>query len=274
MRRRRPGHGDDRGARLIELHVEEHGDGFPLLLIQGLGWSKWPSRAQWPEYAQRRRVLAFDNRGTGLSDKPPGPYSIELLADDAASVLDARGIEHADVYGHSMGGYIALTLALRRPELVRSLVLVGTGPGGPGHDGVPPETMETWMSAVGLPLEERIRRTFPTSFTPGWDEEHPDEFEAFLAQRLDPPTPPDCWLAQAQAGDRYKDVGVDVERIDVPALVVHGDLDRVVPVGNGRLLAARLPRAELVVLEDQAHAPMLEQPREFGALICRFLDRL
>ncbi len=161
MRRRRAGHGHDRGARLIHLDVEEHGSGFPLLLIQGLGWSKWGSRAQWPAYAERRRVLAFDNRGTGLSAKPPGPYTIEELADDAASVLDSRGLERADVYGHSMGGFIALTLALRRPELVRSLVLVGTGPGGPDHEPLPPETLEIWLSVVGLPLEEAIRQDVP-----------------------------------------------------------------------------------------------------------------
>ncbi len=278
MRRGWPGHGDDRGARLndggVELHVEDHGQGFPFLLIQGLGWSKWASRGQWADYARRRRVLAFDNRGTGLSAKPPGPYSIEQLADDAASVLDARGLEQADVYGHSMGGYIALTLALQRPELVRSLVLVGTGPGGTGHEPVPRETMEIWLSAVGLPVAESVRTAFPTSFTAGWGDEHSEEYEAFLAQRLDPPTPPECWLAQAEAADRYRTAGVDVERIEVPALVVHGALDRVVPVANGRLLAARLPHAELVVLPDQAHAPMLEQPRELGALICRFLDRL
>ncbi len=274
MRRRRPGHGDDRGARLIELHVEEHGDGFPLLLIQGLGWSKWPSRAQWPEYAKRRRVLAFDNRGTGLSDKPPGPYSMELLADDAASVLDARGLEQADVYGHSMGGYIALTLALRRPELVRSLVLVGTGPGGPDHLPPPAETLAVWRSAYELSDEEAVRMSLPTSFPAGWAEEHPGEFERWVAARLDPPTPRERWLDQVRAVDGYKDAGVEVERIGVPALVVHGELDRVVPVANGRLLAARLPRAELVVLPDQAHAPMLERPQDFGALICRFLDRL
>ena len=140
MRGRRAGDGDDRGAPLIELHVEERGEGFPLLLIQGLGWSKWGSRAQWDDYAERRRVLAFDNRGTGLSAKPEGTYTVEELADDAASVLDARGIASADVYGHSLGGFIALTLALRRPELVRSLVLVGTGPGGPEHEPLPRET--------------------------------------------------------------------------------------------------------------------------------------
>jgi pimeloyl-ACP methyl ester carboxylesterase len=274
VRRRRPGYGDDRGAPLIDLHVEEHGEGFPLLLIQGLGWSKWASRGQIRMYAERRKVLAFDNRGTGLSPKTAGPYSIELLADDAASVLDTRGFEQADVYGHSMGGYIALTLALQRPELVRSLVLVGTGPGGPGHEPPPPETLEIWRSGAELPLEEAVRTSFPTSFAPAWIETHPSEFEEWLAIRLASPTPPECWKAQYEATDRYKDAGVPVERIDAPALVVHGELDRVVPVANGRLLASRMPRAELVVLPGQAHAPMLERPQEFGALICRFLDRL
>jgi pimeloyl-ACP methyl ester carboxylesterase len=274
VRRRRPGHGDDRRAALIDLHVEEHGEGFPLLLIQGLGWSKWASRAQIPAYAERRRVLSFDNRGTGLSPKPPGPYSIAELADDAAGVLDARGLEQADVCGHSMGGYVALTLALSRPELVRCLILVGTGPGGPEHEPPPPETLESWFSVVGLPLEEAIRRTLPTSFAPGWPEEHPEEYAEWLAARIDPPTPPECWLAQFDGAARYTQEGVEVERIEAPALVVHGDEDRVVPLANGRLLASRLPRAELVVMNGRGHAPMLEEPAAFAAIVCDFLDRV
>jgi 3-oxoadipate enol-lactonase len=258
----------------VELHVEEHGEGFPLLLVQGLGYAKWASRAQVPMYAERRRVLAFDNRGTGLSPKPSGPYSMELLADDAASVLDARGIAQADVYGHSMGGFIALTLALRRPELVRSLVLVGTGPGGPDHVPLPRETLDVWMSVAGLPPEQAVRRTLPTAFPPGWTEAHPEEFEQWLAARVHPPTPPECWWAQFNASVAYKEHGVAVERIDTPALVVHGARDNVVPVENGQLLAARLPNAELVVLPGGGHVPMLEQPVEFGALVCGFLDRL
>jgi pimeloyl-ACP methyl ester carboxylesterase len=256
-----------------ELHVEEHGEGFPLLLVQGLGWSKWGSRAQIPAYAECRRVLAFDNRGTGLSPKPPGPYSIEELADDAASVLDARGIERADLYGHSMGGFVALALALRRPDLVRSLVLVGTG-AGPGYEPIPAETLETWMSVVGLPLEEAIRRTFPTGFSPGWIDEHPSEYEDWLAARLDPPTPPACWKAQFDAAARWVEEGAPVERLEAPALVIHGDEDRIVPIANGRSLAARVPNAELVVLEGRGHVPMLEEPEAFSKLVCGFLDRL
>jgi 3-oxoadipate enol-lactonase len=216
-------------------------------------------------------VLAFDNRGTGLSSKPPGPYSIEELAGDAASVLDTRRIGSADVYGHSMGGFIALTLALRRPELVRSLVLVGTG-SGPGYEPMPEETLQTWFSVVGLPLEEAIRRTFPTGFSPGWIDEHPAEYAEWLAARLDPPTPPACWKAQFDAATRWLEEGAPVERIDSPALVIHGDEDGIVTVANGRSLATRLPDAELVVLPGQGHVPMLERPAEFSALVCDFLD--
>lgn len=219
-------------------------------------------------------MLAFDNRGTGLSTKSPGPYSMELLADDAASVLDARGLGSADVYGHSMGGFVALTLALRRPELVRSLVLVGTGPGGPSHAPLPPETQEIWLSVIGLPLEEAVRGTLPTAFAPGWVDEHPEEYAEWLAARLDPPTPPACWRAQLDAATRWLQEGAPVERIDAPALVAHGDLDGVVPVANGLLLAARMPRAELVLLPGRGHVPMLEEPAEFSALVCDFLDRV
>ena len=257
-----------------ELHVEEHGTGFPMLLIQGLGWSKWASRAQIPAYAERRRVLAFDNRGAGLSAKPPGPYTIEELADDAASVLDARGIERADVYGHSMGGFIALTLALQRPDLVRSLVLVATGPGGPDQEPLPQETLDIWLSVFGLPREEAIPKSLPTAFAPGWVDDHQDEYTEWLAACLDAPAPSECWQAQFEASARYKEVGVDVERIDVPALVVHGDVDGVIPVSAGRLLAARMPKAELIVLPEGGHAPQLEAPAEFAAIVCDFLDRV
>jgi 3-oxoadipate enol-lactonase len=258
----------------LELHVEEHGEGYPLLLIQGLGWAKWASRAQIPAYAERRRVISFDNRGAGLSSKPPGPYTMEELADDAASVLDARGLERADVYGHSMGGFIALTLALRRPDLVRSLVLVGTGPGGPDHEPLPQETLDIWVSVFGLPREEAIPQSLPTAFAPGWADDHPAEYAGWLAACLDAPAPPECWHAQFEASARYKEVGVEVERIDVPALVVHGDVDGVIPVSAGRLLAARLPRAELVVLAGHGHSPMLEDPALFAEVVCDFLDRV
>src|SRR5215208_4621752 len=117
---------------LRDLHVEEHGSGDTLLLHQGLGQGSWAWRYQVPVFAQRFRTIAFDTRGTGRSRAPDEPYGIDALAGDAAEILDGRP---AHVAGFSMGGYVALTLALTHPQLVRSLVLAGTGAGGP--DRVP-----------------------------------------------------------------------------------------------------------------------------------------
>jgi len=257
------------------LYVEEHGGGAgaPLLVIQGLGYATWASRYQTPALSRGRRVIAFDNRGAGRSLKPPGPYSIELLAEDAASVLDERGVISAHVLGHSMGGYIALALALRRPELVRSLVLVSTGAGAPAHEPVPEETMAQWLANAHLPPHEFARRTMHLSFRPGWTEEHAGLYEELLAARLEHPTPPQCWRAQFDAASRFVERGAPVERIASPALVVHGDADRVVPVSNGRALAERLPRAELVVFPGAGHLPTLEEPERFNAVVAAFLDR-
>src|SRR5919199_3096853 len=105
----------------MRLHVEEHGDGEPLLLIQGLGQGMWAWREQLAAFAERFRVIAYDTRGTGRSPQPDEPYFIPDLAEDAAGILCGR---RARVVALSMGGYVALTLALSHPELVGSLVLI------------------------------------------------------------------------------------------------------------------------------------------------------
>ena len=256
------------------FHVEVHGDGPPLLLVQGLGYAVWAWQRQLPTFAAQWRVIAFDNRGAGRSWKPPGPYSIDELADDAAGVLRAHAQEPAHVLGFSMGGYIALTLALHRPELVRSLVLAGTSAGGSGATPIPDATREAWLEAAGLPPAEYARRTMHLSFAPGWTDEHPDDYEALLRARLEYPTPPEAWAAQYDAAQRFMDTGVSVERISVPALVVHGSADRIVPVENGRVLAARLPNARLVELPGRGHLALLEDADAFNRAVAGFLSEV
>lgn len=251
----------------LDFWLERAGSGPPLLLIAGLGYASWC----WHELQAGLRgdaaTLAFDNRGTGRSDKPAGPYSMALLADDAAAVLEAAGLADAHVLGHSMGGYIALTLALRQPQKVRSLVLVGTSPGGPGTHPVPQDTLKTWQLAGALPPAEYARRSMPHSFAPGWTDAHPEAFERILARRLEFPTPAPNWLAQYGACVDYVAKGVDVGAIGRPATVIHGEQDRVVPHHNGKLLAQRLPGARFVSLKDAGHLPMLEDPPGFAALV-------
>jgi 3-oxoadipate enol-lactonase len=257
------------------LYVEEHGaDGAPLLLIQGLGYGIWAWRDQLPAFGARRRTIAFDNRGAGRSSKEPGPFSMEQFAGDALSVLDALRIESAHVLGVSMGGFVAQLLTLSAPERVRSLVLVGTGPGGPEHERVPGETVKAWLANAGLPPAEYARQTMHLSFSPGWSEEHPERYEELLVARLEHPTPPECWLAQFEAANRFLDSGAPVEEIGVPVLVVHGDADRVVPVSNGHLLARRIAGAELALLPGRGHVVQLESPEEFNRVVDAFLERV
>jgi 3-oxoadipate enol-lactonase len=255
-----------------ELYVEVHGDGPPLLLIQGLGYAIWAWQRQLPVFAGARRVIAFDNRGAGRSPKPPAPYSVEQMADDAAGVLELHAGEPAHVLGFSMGGYIALTLALQRPELVRSLVLAATSAGGPSATPIPDETRQAWLAAAGLPPHEYARRTMHLSFAPGWADAHPDEYERLLAARLEYPTPPEAWAAQYDAAQRFMDTGVPVEEIQAPALVLHGDADRIVPVENGRILAARLSNARLVEMPGRGHLALLEDPDAFNHIVNGFLN--
>src|SRR2546425_12531927 len=169
-----------------DLHVEESGGGKPLLLLQGLGQGSWAWRYQVPAFAARFRTIVFDTRGTGRSPAPAGAYGVADLAEDAGTVLGGRP---AHVVGFSMGGYVALTLALAQPELVRSLVLAGTGAGGTDRVPRPAHVREGFEAALDLPPEEQRRATPPYTFSDGWTEANPERFEEILAATLAHPPP-------------------------------------------------------------------------------------
>ncbi len=251
----------------MRLYAEEHGEGHPLLLITGLGYAIWSWQRQLPEWSTQFRCIAVENRGTGRSPKPPGPYSIEGMADDAAEMLDGR---RAHVCGYSMGGYIAQTLALRHPKLVERLVLVCTATGGPDVVPTPAETRQAWLENAGRTPPEFARATQHLSFRPGWADEHPDELEALLRDRLEFPTPPECWRAQYDACAEWGARNTPVEEIEAPTLVVHGDADRIVPYANGVELARRTG-ARFETFAGAGHLLFIEEPARFNALVTEFL---
>ena len=119
---------ENQGAK---IYWDEQGQGARVLLIMGLGYTSVMWHRIRSALAQRYRTVAFDNRGVGLSDVPPGPYSIATMASDAAAVLDAAGVSSAHIFGVSMGGMIAQEFALQYPKRTRSLILGCTSPGGP-----------------------------------------------------------------------------------------------------------------------------------------------
>jgi len=258
VRRRRPGDGDGRRARALTA---------PLLLISGLGQGSWVWRWVLPALARDRRVLAFDHRGTGPLAGVAARDSIPEIAADVRAELDGP----VDVVGFSMGGYVALTLTLTEPALVRSLILAGTGAGGPDRVPRPAHVARAFDEAFGLPPEEFGRRTTPYTFSRGWADRNPDRFEEILAARLEHPTPYATIEAHVAACYTFYDSGCEVERVGVPALVIHGDEDLIVPVENGRRLAERLPDAQYVELPGRGHNLMLEDPDAFAGPVVGFL---
>ena len=252
----------------MRLYTEEHGDGHPLLLLTGLGYASWCWQRQLPEWSRSFRCIAVDNRGSGRSPKPPGPTSIEEMADDAAEMLDGR---RAHVCGHSMGGYLAQTLALRHPELVERVVLVATATGGPDVVPTPPATREAWLENAERPPAEFARATMPLSFRPRWTDEHPDEFEALLRDRLEFPTPTESWRAQYDACIEWMSRRAPLEELTAPTLVLHGDADRIVAYENGRALAARLPSGRFETFDGAGHLLFIEEPQRFNAMVTSFL---
>jgi pimeloyl-ACP methyl ester carboxylesterase len=214
-------------------------------------------------------AIVYDNRGTGLRVGEPAAASIAELAEDALAQIDGP----ADVVGLSMGGYVALTLALERPGLVRSLFLAGTGAGGPDRVPRPAPVAAAFSSALRLPYEKFARRTMPYTFASGWTDANPERFEEIIAARLEHPSPYETIEAHARACYAFYDEGCDVERIETPAFVLHGAEDLIVPVENGRRLAQRLPNAEYVELESHGHNLPLEDPGLFARSVLGFLGR-
>ena len=244
----------------------------PLLLIAGLGQGSWVWRDVVAELGRDRVVLPFEARGTGALNGDAARTSVAEMAADAAAFLRGRAVEHAHVGGLSMGGYVALTLALAEPTVVRSLVLVGTGGGGPGRVPRPFHVARAFDAAMGTPHEEFARRTMPYTFAPGWAEANRERFERIVVARQERPTSYDAILAHADACYRFYREGCDAESIGVPALVIHGDADLIVPVENGRMLARRLRNGRYVELEGRGHNLPLEDPPTFVRLVREFLE--
>jgi 3-oxoadipate enol-lactonase len=237
------------------------------VLIAGLGQGTWVWRDVLPALERERPVVTFETRGTGKQVDAPARCSVTAMAADAGEVVDGP----AHLLGFSMGGYVALTLALAKPEQILSLILVATGAGGPDRVPRPRHVADAFTKALGLPHEEFGRRTMPYTFSPGWAEANRRRFEEILAARLERPTPYQTLEAHAAACYRFYDAGCPVERIAAPALVVHGDQDLIVPVENGRMLASRLPNVRYVELPGRGHNLMLEDPDTLVRLVLEFL---
>lgn len=220
----------------FQLYYESEGEGEPVVLIPGFasGRSLWSRQVE--PLARHFRVISFDPRGVAQSDKPDGPQTISLLADDVAALLTFLSIESANVVGVSFGGFVAQEFALRHPRRLRRLVLCCTSFGGPNHVVPEPEIMKEIMQP-----------------------------------RAAGDVSKDMYRVQLQAA-----VGFNAEErlaaIASPTLIVSGDADAIVPVQNSYNLARQIPNAELRLVSGGGHTFFMEQQAdEFNQVVTEWL---
>jgi pimeloyl-ACP methyl ester carboxylesterase len=255
---------DSQGSR---IYWDERSVGEPVLLIMGLGY---PSDMWWrtrPALDGHYRTIVLDNRGSGRSDVPPGPYPIPQMAADAAAVLDAAGVEGAHVFGISMGGMIAQELALEFPERVRSLMLGCTAAGGPTAIRAEPEVTELLMNRGAMTPEQSALAAIPYVYD---RDTARDRIEEDLAIRRGWFPKPEGYVAQLQGILGWESYS-RLPRLNVRTLVIHGETDRLVPLGNGELIAGRIPGAKLVRLPHASHIFPTDQTAAANGAILEFL---
>ena len=255
----------------VRIAYDVRGAGEPLLLIHGLGYTREGWGPVRDVLAEHFLVISHDNRGLGDSDVPPAPYSAAAMAGDAVAVLDAAGIDRADVVGTSLGGMIAQELALAHPERVGRLVLACTTPGGANSYPLPEATQALLREMPTLPPEVALRRAVENSLAADVVATRPELVDEIYAYRLAHPPEMRGWQAQAEAGATF-DAWDRIGAIAAPTLVLHGTADNVIDHRSTDLLAERIPGARLEKLDGAGHLFFWEQPERFAATVRAFLQ--
>jgi pimeloyl-ACP methyl ester carboxylesterase len=248
--------------------------GVPIIFLNHLAaeLDRWDPRVV-EGIATRRRVIVFDNRGIGASEGKT-PTSVEAMARDAVAFIQALGSAQVDLLGFSLGGFISQVIAQEKPQLVRRIILAGTGPaGGTGIDKVTSVTIRDMLKAA-LTFRHPEYHLFFTETRNGRNAAR--EFLARVNERTDHrdrPVSMAAFIAQLTAIHAWgRQRPADLSRIQHPVLVANGDHDKMVPSSNSVDLARRLPNAELVLYEDAGHGGIFQYHEAFVKKALEFLE--
>jgi len=257
-----------------KVYYETHGDagGVPLLLLMGMGGScrGWLP-LQVPEFQKTRRTILVDHRGVGGSDDPGGTFTTADLADDAAALLGAIGVECVDALGVFMGGMVAQELALRHAARVERLVLVGSWA---RPDAKRRLLLEHWrdLARGGAPLIALVRERLLWTLADETLEQQDliDSMVTFFTHD-EPPLTPDVFARQCEACLAH-DCADRLRWLRARTLVICGRHDQLAPPKFSRELADEIPDAHLVTIQNGGHVVMVEAVERFNRLVVQFLD--
>ncbi len=261
----------------IEMYYEIHGKGTPLIMIPGYAVSSELWSPFWKQLLDRYQVILLDNRGTGRSSAPNFEYSIKMMAEDIVELMDAINIRKAHILGGSMGGMIAQELVLNYPEKVMSLILGMTSCGGPHSIQISEEVQKKMQTTANPPpdvsMEEVMELTWSMFYSPSYVEKNREILKK-EAMSIKYPTPLIGKWRQAQAVQNWEGSYDRLSDIKVPTLVMGGENDVIFPPENFRILAEKIPSANLHVFKDAPHAFTREKEDQVVAVILKFLEKI
>jgi 3-oxoadipate enol-lactonase len=250
----------------LTINLVEAGQGPAVLLLHGLGWdhSLWnPTIA---EFSPRYRMIAADTRGHGATDKPDGPYDMEMFARDTAALADALGLKQLCVIGLSQGGMVAQKLALLRPELVAALVLVSTSC---KSDPSLRDNMEARIAAMDKAGPQAAAMIAAESiFSPAWRAANAAALARFVEWRAAMPMAP---LNSATRALYDFNLSGDLPKIAAPTLVIAGAEDVLTRPKGMEEIAALIPGAQYRLIPGTGHMIPVEQPEALMVLLSGFL---
>lgn len=256
----------------INLYYEWHGDaaGPPVVFVRGTGADSSRWLPQVAEYKTRYRCLIFDNRGSGKSDAPPGPYSVKMMAEDTLALLDALGVESCHLSGLSLGGAIALRMAIEAPQRVATLQLHGSWARTYGYAEMYLSLLKRFLETGGLDLyyEGALLYLFP----PEHITREYEQVQDTLARMKANSSPVEGLMGQLEANLTH-DEADRLHLVSAPTLVTVGELDMCLPPLYSRELAQGIPDAELVVFPGGSHLFGLQDPPSFNRATLDWLDR-
>jgi len=260
-------------ANGIDVYYEVQGEGEPMVLIPYLAADQACYAFQVAEYAKHFTCFSVDLRGAGLSGKPEGDYTTELLADDVAAFMQAAGVGQAHIFGLSLGAAAGMWLAAKHPERVKSLSLHSAWDATDPFLQVVVQGWQVMAQALESVTEMVIQGVFPWCYTPELYAARPDYIDAlsdFVRSRPMPPV--DALIRQSQAVLGHDATAV-LGSIQAPTLITFGRRDQVTSTRFAAPLTERIPNTELIIFEDCAHAPIYENVEGFNTQTLAFLQR-